>query len=193
MFAQEFLLLNSPRTHIVFKDYRGRHLIDQSLVLLACLFPHASVKDGLMGNNRRKTLVKEGDGHVRNGLSPPSDKFFHAAQVLAWLSVGLCRMPYHQLIDLLLPHIMLEKVEEFMGGYRCQTIGNDAQRVGHRQPRALASIVDGQDSPHLTRLLSEQPSVWILRAQLVTALYCRCLIAERRGHYTIHIARRVVS
>ena len=58
------------------------------------------------------------------------------------------RTAYHDLVDLLLAHVLPEKVEELVGGHRGQPIGNDAQGVGDGQPRALATIVDGQDATH---------------------------------------------
>lgn len=171
MYARESILY-SELTHIVLQDNRGRNLIDQPLVFAARLLLYTAVEDGLVSQYRRKPLVKEHDGHIGHGLSPPPDKLLHTPQILARFAIGLRGASYYYLIDLLALHILLEKVKKFVSGHGAQAIGNNAQGVGHSQPRALTSIVDRQDSSH-RGLLSKQPSVRILRAQLVAALNCR--------------------
>ena len=101
-----------------------------------------------MGKDGGEALVEERDGDLGHGFAPAPDKLLHAAKILAWLAIGLGGTAYHNLVDLLLAHVLPEKVEELVGGHRGQPIGNDAQGVGDGHPRAFASVVDGQDATH---------------------------------------------
>ena len=133
--------------HIVLQNDSGADFVHQLLVLPR-LPAQSAVDHGLMGQDRRETLVIIVHRHLRHLLATPGNELPHTLQILARPSVGLTRFTDNDALNLLTGDIVLQERHQSGRRNSRQPSRDNLERVGDCKSCAFLAVVNRKYPGH---------------------------------------------
>lgn len=138
--------------HICLKYEGCGDPVDETVLVVAILLGDAAIDHGTLSDARRETLIDHLDWHVGHSLFELTEEGADVAHRLGVCAVEAMGLTHDDDAHVLTRGIVLEELEQLVGGYRGERTCDDAVGVADSETTSLLSVVYGEDAAQLSRL-----------------------------------------